>query len=221
MAETGDSGMDDGTTAVLRTDGTMAFGGRAGRRSEPTGETASAERFEAIMRNHGGRVLGLTRRLLGRREDAEDAAQESFLRLYRALDRLDPGRPVLPYLYQLTVNVCRDVRRRGHRRGLSAVPLEEIPPTREPSAAGADPDRAARLAEERRIAEAALRALPEKQRAALVLRDLHGLTTAEVAEALGVAEVTVRTQISRARLKVKEFRDRVLGGAPGAEETTS
>jgi RNA polymerase sigma-70 factor (ECF subfamily) len=221
MAETGDSEMDDGTAAVLRTDGAVALGGRAGDRSAPAGETAIAERFDDIVRSHEGRVLGLARRLLGRREDAEDAAQESFLRLYRALDRLDPERPVLPYLYQLTLNVCRDLRRRGHRRGLSAVPLEEIPPTREPACEGAGPDRVARIAEERRIAEAALRALPEKQRLALVLRDLHGLTTSEVAEALGVAEVTVRTQISRARLKVKEFRDRALGSAPGTEETTS
>lgn len=220
MAETGDSGMDDGTAAVLRAGGAVGFGGRADGRSEPSGDAAAAARFDDIVRSHERRVLGLARRLLGRREDAEDAAQESFLRLYRALDRLDPERPVLPYLYQLTLNVCRDLRRRGHRRGLFAVPLEEIPPTREPSAEGADPDRAARVAEERRIAEAALRSLPEKQRMALVLRDLHGLTTAEVAEALGVAEVTVRTQVSRARLKVKEFRDRVLGGAPGAEETT-
>jgi RNA polymerase sigma-70 factor (ECF subfamily) len=171
--------------------------------------TGDAEAFEALVRRHERRVYGLARRLLGRPEDAEDAAQEAFLRLYRALDRLDPGRPVLPYLYRLTVNVCRDLGRR--LRLSAAVSLDDLAPSREPPDAGADTAAAARLAEQRRIAAAALRSLPEKQRAALVLRDLQGLTTREVAEVLGTSEVTVRTQICRARLKVKEYRDRVLG----------
>lgn len=171
--------------------------------------SSDAEAFEALVRRHERRVYGLARRLLGRPEDAEDAAQEAFLRLYRALDRLDPGRPVLPYLYRLTINVCRDLGRR--LRLSAAVPLDDLGPGREPTDAGADTAAAARLAEERRVAAAALRSLPEKQRAALVLRDLQGLTTREVAQVLGTSEVTVRTQICRARLKVKEYRDRVLG----------
>lgn len=167
------------------------------------------ESFEALVRRHERRIYGLARRLLGCAEDAEDAAQEAFIRLYRALDRLDPARPVLPYLYRLTVNVCRDLGRR--RRLRAAVSLADVPADREPVDGAADPAAAARLAEERRIASAALAALPEKQRAALVLRDVQGLTTRQVAEVLGTSEVTVRTQISRARLKVKEYRDRVLG----------
>jgi RNA polymerase sigma-70 factor (ECF subfamily) len=185
------------------------------RESDGAGEAPArsragdAEAFESIVRRHEDRVYGLARRLLGRREDAEDAAQEAFFRLYRALCRLDPGRPVLPYLYRLTVNVCRDLGRR--RRLRATVPLDDVPPGREPVDAGADTEAAARLAEQRRIAAAALRTLPEKQRAALVLRDVQGLTTREVAEVLGTSEVTVRTQICRARLKAKEYRDRVLG----------
>ena len=169
-----------------------------------------ARAFEELVRRHERRVYGLARRLLGRPEDAEDAAQETFLRLFRSLGRLDPARPLDPYLYRVTVNVCRDHGRR--RRLRLAVPLDEMTAGEEPAAGGADPAAAAGLAEERRIAAAALSALPQKQRAALVLRDLQGLSTREVAEVLGSTEVTVRTQISRARLKVREFRDRVLGG---------
>jgi RNA polymerase sigma-70 factor (ECF subfamily) len=209
-------------------DWTTAGGGAAAMRmaagrllATPAGEDADgpavrralagdAGAFEEIVRRHERRVYGLARRLLGRPEDAEDAAQEAFLRLFRSLGRLDPARPIGPYLYRVTLNVCRDLGRRRHRR--LAVPLEEVTASDEPAGGGADPAAAAGLAEERRIAAAALRTLPERQRAALVLRDLQGLTTREVAAVLGTTEVTVRTQICRARLKVREFRDRVLGG---------
>ena len=63
-------------------------------------------------------------------------------------------------------------------------------------------------AERRRVLEMSLRMLPEKERAALVLRDLEGLTTEEVAEALGSSEATVRSQVSKARGKVKDFVER-------------
>jgi RNA polymerase sigma-70 factor (ECF subfamily) len=180
--------------------------GAAAVRRALSGDAAA---FEEIVRRHERRVYGLARRLLGRPEDAEDAAQEAFLRLFRSLGRLDPARPIGPYLYRVTLNVCRDLGRRRRRR--LAVPLEEMTASEEPAGAGADPAASAGLAEERRIAAAALRTLPERQRAALVLRDLQGLSTREVAAVLGTTEVTVRTQICRARLKVKEFRDRVLG----------
>ena len=72
----------------------------------------------------------------------------------------------------------------------------------------------ASLAEQRRIAEEALATLAQKERAALVLRDVEGLTTAEVAEVLGSSQTTVRSQICRARLKVKRFRDRRLKRSP-------
>lgn len=213
MTETGGSSMRNGGAAVLgmRTPASAPSATPAVAIGRAEGAAGESERFDGIVRRHERTVLALARRLLGRLEDAEDAAQESFLRLYRALDRLDPERPVLPYLYRTTVNVCRDLQARGRGRRLRDVSLGEVAPEDEPEAGGADPAEAARLSEERRIAAAALRALPEKQRTALVLRDLHGLSTGEVAEVLGVAEVTVRTQISRARLKVKEFRDRALG----------
>lgn len=183
---------------------------------QPAADSASrrtlageAGAFEQIVRRHEHRVYNLARWLLSRPEDAEDAAQEAFLRLYRALGRLDPKRPIEPYLHRITVNVCRDLARR--RRLRVAVSLEDLRPAEVPLDAGPDPCAAARLAEERRIAASALRTLPDKQRAALVLRDLQGLSTREVAEVLGSNEVTVRTQICRARLKLKALRDRLLG----------
>jgi len=171
---------------------------------------SDAGAFERLMRLHERQVLSTAWRLLGRLEDAQDAAQEVFLRLYRYLDRFDAGRPLEPWLYRVTVNVCRDFGRR--RKVRQAISLEDLEASRplESTDPTMDPGAVASLAEERRIVEEALATLAEKERAALVLRDIQGLTTAEVAEALGSSQPTVRSQICRARLKIKKFRERKL-----------
>ncbi len=151
--------------------------------------------FEALMRRHERLVLGTALRLLGSLEDAQDASQEVFLRLFRNLKRFDESGSLPAWLYRVTVNVCHDVRRKRP----VAEPLEE--------AAGLS---TAPVEPPERFLELALRRLPEKERAALVLRDLEGLTTRQVAEALGSSETTVRSQISTARLKIREFAARYL-----------
>ena len=78
-------------------------------------------------------------------------------------------------------------------------------------AADADPERQMSATEEEYLVLRALDDLPPKERAALVLRDIEGLSTEEVAEALGSSAGTVRSQVATARLKLKRFRDRVLG----------
>jgi RNA polymerase sigma-70 factor (ECF subfamily) len=74
-----------------------------------------------------------------------------------------------------------------------------------------DPQRAVTEAERRRVVELSLRMLPEKERAAIVLRDLEGLSTPEVAQVLGSSEATVRSQISKARVKMRDFVERYFG----------
>lgn len=159
--------------------------------------------FDQIVVRHQRRVLMTAWRLLGSLEDAQDAAQEVFLRLYRFLDRFDETREMLPWLYRLTVNVCHDLRQRRSRT--SALGLEEAGPIAAP--AGLDDD--LNRAEQRRTLWAALKDLTEKEREALVLRDLQGLSTKEVAGILGSSETTVRSQVSAARVKIKKFVDRL------------
>lgn len=154
--------------------------------------------FEEIMVLHQQRVFRTAYRILGNQEDAQDAAQEVFLRLYKYLKKFDDSRELAPWLYRMTVNACRDLlRKRPH--------TEELPDT-----LPAQESAAIDLTAERRWMAAALNTLPEKERAALVLRDIEGLSTAEVADILGSTETTVRSQICRARIKIKEFRDRIL-----------
>jgi len=160
---------------------------------EPGEETP----FEQVMRRHERLVLVTALRMLGNLADAQDAAQEVFLRLYR--NRSMIGSPALGgWLYRVTVNVCHDLRR---RRPDTAGEWDG-------AAEGPDPQQKMVEAERRRVLEMSLRALPEKERAALVLRDLEGLSTAEVAQVLGSSEATVRSQISKARVKVRDFVER-------------
>jgi len=172
-------------------------------------QEGDVEAFEELVTFHERRVYGTAWRLLGRVEDAQDAAQEVFLRLYRSLARIDAGRPLAPWLYRVTVNVCRDLGRKRRRRSQwVSTSLEELREDAglEPADPLTGPERRAEVADETRRMLEILDGLPEKERTALVLRDLEGLSTAEVAEILDSSPVTVRTQISRARLKLHRLR---------------
>lgn len=159
--------------------------------------------FEQIILRYERRVFVTALRLLDRREDAQDAAQEVFLRLYRFIHRFDDKRALLPWLYRMTVNVCHDLRRRRYQ-GEERIVEEVIR-----ASITFDPAREIMRMERRQIIEAALKTLTEKERAAVVLRDIEGLSTKEVAGILGSSETTVRSQISLARVKIKRFVDRL------------
>jgi RNA polymerase sigma-70 factor (ECF subfamily) len=161
--------------------------------------------FEAVVRQYERLVLVTALRLLGNLEDAQDASQDVFLKLYRNLGKVQAAENFSGWLYRVTVNVCHDLRR---KRPASA-PVEDAA---EVASGDADPQRMTTEAERRRVLELSLRMLPEKERAALVLRDLEGLGTDEVARVLGSSEATVRSQISKARVKVKEFMERYFRG---------
>jgi RNA polymerase sigma-70 factor, ECF subfamily len=154
------------------------------------------------------KVVRLAWRLLGTREDAHDAAQEVYLRVFRHLGRFRAEHDFYGWLYRITVNVCRDAARRRRRRpvanGMNAEPAQ--PAEAEDSL----------LASERwnRLL-GALESLSAKERAALVLRDLEGLTSEQVARALGSRPATVRGQIASARVKIRHFCVDLLGGGKG------
>jgi len=148
--------------------------------------------FERLVAAHQQMVQRVAYRLLGRLEDAQDAAQEVFLRLFRNLDRI--GADPKAWLYRVTVNVCND----HHRRRRVVIEMQVRDP--EP-----DPERLLSIEERKRLLLAGLETLPERERTAIVLRDIEGLSTAEVAAILGVEEVTVRSHASSGRLKLAKY----------------
>src|SRR5437762_3083686 len=165
--------------------------------------------FEQIMLRYERRVLTLAMKLLGAPDDAQDAAQEVFLRAFKYLHRLDVRKPIAPWLMQMTVNVCRNIGRNRQRRWNTFREFAE--PDNLPANASADPHAKFAGAQERQMLWKALDSLPEKERLAIILRDIDGLSTSEVAEILGSSETTVRSQVSRARVRMKDAIDQMIG----------
>jgi len=167
----------------------------------PGGELDERATFEQLLVRHQRLVLATAWRLLGNIEDAQDAAQDVFLRLHKYRDRWDESRELAPWLYRATVNVCQDLRRRRVEFALEAA--DEL-------SVAAQADETLDLETRKRLVREGLKTLPEKERAAVVLRDIEGLSTREVAEIMGSSEVTVRSQVCMARLKLKKYCDRAL-----------
>jgi RNA polymerase sigma-70 factor, ECF subfamily len=157
--------------------------------------------FEALIRTHERSVFRLAWRLLGNVDDAADVAQEVFLKLYRNLDTLHEERDIGPWLYRVTVNAAHDVLRKRRPSG----PAEDVLASPE-----ANPEQALAADQRQRLARRAIELLPPRERAAVVLRDIEGLSTAEVAAVLGSTETTVRSQLSSARVKLKRIIDGML-----------
>lgn len=150
--------------------------------------------FERMVDTYDRMVLRTAYRLLGNLDDAQDAAQEVFLRLFKNYHRLD-GDPK-SWLYRVTVNLCNDHFRRR-------MPVAE--PDERRADPSPDPERILDFEERKRILMEGLTTLGQRERAAVVLRDIEGLSTRQVAEILGVEEVTVRSQISTARVKLARY----------------
>jgi RNA polymerase sigma-70 factor (ECF subfamily) len=207
MTENRPAGGDAPADAAAHVDALSALVVRA-----RTGDRAA---FEQLMVCTQHKVAATAWRLLGDREDARDAAQETFLRAYKYLKSFKTGQDFHGWIYRITVNVCRDMMRaRGaspagpsgrERRGGEFEAATEWS-----HAAGGDAERAALLAQRRSIVRRALAALPEKERTAVVLRDLEGLETEEVARLMKTRPATVRSQISTARVKLKVFCEQML-----------
>ena len=159
--------------------------------------------FDQLMRRHERLVLMTSVRFLnGNLADAQDAAQTVFLRLHRSLGQFRDANSAASFsawLYRITVNVCHDMNRRKQRRAevdLSAVARVT---------AVHNDDSAPDVERQMEAIKAGLRQLGEKERAAIVLRDIEGLTTSQVASILGSSEATVRSQISLGRRKIRKF----------------
>lgn len=160
-------------------------------------QAGDQDAFDELVGRHARMVLSLARRITGDRTEADDVAQETFLRLHRTLDRVDPERPLEPWLVRLTINAARrHVARRAGRRE------QELTGDWSSAESSSDPSRPLEQAQLRAALDAAIADLPEREREVFLLRDLQGVEVAVIAEALGVSEVTVRRQSTEARRKV-------------------
>jgi RNA polymerase sigma-70 factor (ECF subfamily) len=148
--------------------------------------------FEEVLRAHEDRVFSVCLRILGHREQALDATQETFLTVFRKADQFQGRAAAGTWIYRIAVNTCYDQLRKAKRRRTEPLP-DHLDPTdlraqEAVEAAGLRPE-----------IQRALSELPPDFRAAIVLADIEGIPLREVAETLGVPVGTVKSRLFRGR----------------------
>ena len=149
----------------------------------------------ALVERFRGQVFGLCYRMLGQRQDAEDAAQETFVRVLKNLHRWDSARAFQPWLLAIAGNRCRTALATRRKRPASDLAVELIADD------APDPQPAQNLAEEVHLALAALRA---EYRQAFLLFHEHELSYAQIAQTMDVPLGTIKTWVHRARRELIE-----------------
>ena len=153
--------------------------------------------FRAFVVRHERMVFALLSRMIGRGPEVEDLAQETFVRAFRAFPSFDLNGSAKPSTWLLTIatRLALDVKKKKRFEGEADPDTETSGSTPEMTAARRELGNA--------IADAAA-TLPDDQRAALILAEMHGLSIAEIATALEIPENTAKTRLFRAREKMRE-----------------
>lgn len=150
--------------------------------------------FAHLVRRHEQAVHRFIYRMLGSREEALELTQETFIKVWQALPQWQPQAQFKTWVFRIASNAAMDALRR--RRTVNFVPLDE---DYDAAAHGPGPDVQLQSRQRLRALESALAALPAQQREAILLREIEGLSYAEISSVLHVEEGTVKSRLARAR----------------------
>lgn len=167
--------------------------------------------FEALVRDYGGRLLRVARRLLGSEDDARDVVQETFLQAWRNVATFEGRSTLATWLTRIAVNAALMRLRKRKRRDEASI--DDLMPSFDSDGCRTEPlwqidasaeDMLARDQVRTQVLEAIDR-LPEPHRTILILRDIEELNTAETAALLDISEGAVKTRLHRARAALKKL----------------
>ena len=164
--------------------------------------------FEELLNKYKNSVFSICYRMVRNQTDAEDLAQEAFVRTFSVLDRYDPSYPFSSWLYRITSNLCIDFLRRAKDGTVSFdQPIEgaEGDMQRQFPANVVMPDRKVESDEMMAALEEAIKVLPDHYRIIVILRHQEQLSYEEISENLGIPLGTVKARIHRARNMIKDF----------------
>lgn len=169
--------------------------------------------FKALFDRYTPVLINFAYRFLGSRAEAEDLAQDVFIRIYRQKERYDPSRRFRPWMFSIGVRLA--LNRRRDRKRHAETPLEDslaalVPDTRSPL-----PEETFRKHELNQVVRKALAALPENQRAAVLLGRYERMTYEEIAKAMGCSVAAVKSLLFRAKQILK--RELASYAAPSLE----
>jgi RNA polymerase sigma-70 factor, ECF subfamily len=184
----------------------IAVPGVAEAQALEAAQRGDAAAFNELVLLYQTAVYNVAYRTIGHTEDAADATQETFLAAYRAIGDFRGG-SFKAWLLRIAVNTCYDLLRRRQRRPSTSldVMVEESGEQVVFSDKQVGPERSALAAETVSVVEQGLLTLPDDQRVIVVLCDIQGLSYEEAAEAEGVALGTVKSRLSRARSRLRQF----------------
>lgn len=168
-------------------------------------------------------IFAFGMRMCGNKPDAEDVFQETLVKVFTSLAELDRPEALRTWVWRVVANQCL-MSRRGPRNPARTIGLDDLHPLSPPGEGpgipddrAPDPERLAISGETRRRLEAGLRNLPPPYRIVVLLRDIEGLSTEEVAEVLGISVANAKVRLHRARLALRnqlgELRGSLEGGS--------
>ena len=175
-------------------------------------QEGSMEAFEALVMRHADRLYEALRRFGLDDDEAQEVAQETFVRAWRSLPRFEGRSQFFTWLYRIGFNEAH--RRLGRRRPAGSVVSTEVRPIDELADERAEPAETAEQRELRAALADALGKLPPDLRAPVVLRDVEGLSTAEAATVLELGEAAFKSRLHRGRLALRDLVDIALLGPP-------
>jgi len=160
--------------------------------------------FQALVERHRSMVYRVAYQFAGNHHDAEDIAQEVFIKVYRSLDRFRQDAQLTSWMYRIVMNACIDHRRR--QRPAVAAPFGEEAEQRMLNTPEdrPDPEERAYAGELGQVLESEIGRLPNGQRVVFVMRHHQGMKLCEIAEALGLAEGTVKRQLHAAVHRLRQ-----------------
>ena len=170
--------------------------------------------FDQLVLLHQQAVFAVALRMLGNRDDAQDVAQDAFVRAFRSIGTFRRESKLSTWLISITMNLCRNRRRWWARRRRLIVASLDDPIETEEGTLGqevADPSptpaKTAEHHEQQRQLAAAMQVLREAERTVIVLRDIQGYSYEEIAQILNCRVGTVKSRLSRARLQLRALLD--------------
>ena len=178
------------------------------------------EAFSALVERHQGRLHALCERMLGDREEARDAVQEVYIKIFEKAGGFRPRGQVFTWIYRIAVNHCLNkLRRRKIVRFFSLGGETDDGPVFEPRDEAAGPEKRMQMRERWAVTRRSLDALPASQKPVVILAKFEGMSYRQIAEVMGISEGAVESRLVRAMRHLRSAQEKAFSGVPRTRES--
>lgn len=181
--------------------------------------SGDGDAFDRFVKHFRAKIFNYSWLMCGQREDAEDVAQDTLLKVFESFDQLRDPERIRPWVFRIARNACLMKRRKSVFAPQQELSLDDFLPSLGDSGGRkklqiADwsglPDRQVLQSEMKKVLDRAISVLPENYKSVILMRDVEGLSTLETAQVLDLTEDVIKTRLHRARLAVRQQLDEYL-----------